>query len=445
MTGAATERERDASAAKTVAIIGAGIVGVSTAIWLQREGHRVVLIDRLGPAEGTSYGNAGVLASASIVPITGPGLTAKAPRMLLDPNQPLFLKWGYLPRLAPWLRTYLSHNNKADTARIAAALALIVTESVEEHEALAKGTGAERYIAPSDYVFAYRDRAHYEGDAFGWSLRRDHGFTWDEMEGEALRAYEPALGPAVGFITRMTGHGHIKDPGRYVKALAEHAVAQGARLVIGEASDIVRDSGRVTGVRVAGETVAADAVVLTAGVWSGPLATSLGLHVPLESERGYHVELYEPSIMPRAPTMVAASKFVATPMEGRLRLAGIVEFGGLHAPPSEAPFRLLVRAIRKAMPDLTWGREARWMGHRPAPANSIPVIGAIPGVDGAWCGFGHHHIGLTAGPRTGRLLSQQIAGRRPNVDMAVFDPARYAGRGGNGARQAAREPSASLA
>ncbi|MFV0514960.1 MAG: NAD(P)/FAD-dependent oxidoreductase [Jhaorihella sp.] len=410
---------------RRVAIIGAGIVGVSTAIWLQRDGHDVVLIDRAGPAEGASQGNGGVLAAASVVPVTVPGLFWKAPRMLLSRDQPLFLKWGYLPRLAPWLARYLAHANAADAARIAAALAPIVGDSLADHQALAEGTGAERRIVPSDYLFVYDDRAQYEGDAFGWGLRRANGFDWDELEGAAFHAYDPAFARELGFAVRLGGHGYIDDPGQYVRDLARHVERCGGRIVVAAAEDIVRENGRVAGVRAGGETIACDAAVIAAGAWSGPLAGKLGLKVPLESERGYHVELWEPSAMPRAPVMVVSGKFVATPMEGRLRLAGVVEFGGLGAAPSRAPFALLRRAIARAMPGLTWRDATEWMGHRPAPSDSIPLIGEIPGVAGAYAGFGHHHIGLTGGPNTGRLLAQLISGRKPNVDLGAYSPARF--------------------
>ena len=129
--------------------------------------------------------------------------------------------------------------------------------------------------------------------------------------------------------------------------------------------------------------------------------------------------------MPRAPVMVAAAKFVITPMEGRLRLAGIVEFGGLDAPPSKAPLQLLERQIQTAMPGLTWKDRTEWMGHRPSITDSLPMIGAVPGLDGAFVGFGHDHVGLTGGPRTGRLLAQLISGRRPNIDLAPYAPERF--------------------
>lgn len=410
---------------RPVVVIGAGIVGVSTALWLQRDGHDVVVIDKTGPAAGTSYGNGGVLASCSVVPVTVPGLIGKAPRMLLDPSQPLFLRWSYLPRLTPWLRRYLAHCNPRDVKRIADALAPIIGDSLADHQALSAGTGAEKWVVPSDYVFVYRDRAHFEGDAFGWAIRREHGFQWDELEGTAFHEYDPSFAPEFGFGVRLAGHGRISDPGRYVEDLAAHVVAQGGRLLKGEVDDFVIENGRVTGVRAGGETIACSAAVVTAGIWSKTLAKRLGIDVPMESERGYHIELVEPSRMPRSPVMITSGKFVATPMEGRLRLAGVVEFGGLDAPPRRQPFDLLMTNIRAAMPGLTWRDTREWMGHRPAPCDSIPVIGAAPDIEGAWLGFGHHHVGLTGGPKTGRLLAQLISGQRPNIDLAPYAPARF--------------------
>lgn len=410
---------------KTVAIVGAGIVGVATAVWLQRDGHDVILIDKAGPGEGASHGNGGVLASCSVVPVTTPGLLTKAPRMLLDPDQPLFLKWSYLPRLMPWLTRYLRHANADDTRRIAQALTPIIGDSLADHLALSEGTGAEKWVHPSDYLFVYNDRAHYEGDAFGWSVRRENGFDWEELEGAAFKAYDPAFSDSLGFATRLSDHGRISDPGRYVKDLASHVEARGGRVIRAEVQDVARENGRVTGVRAGGETIACDTVVIATGVWSKPLADKLGVSVPLEAERGYHLELWEPSVMPRSPVMIASGKFVATPMEGRLRLAGIVEFGGIEAPASRAPYALLKKNVLAALPGISWRKEVEWMGFRPAPSDSIPVIGEVPGVSGAYLGFGHHHVGLTGGPKTGRLLAQMIAGRSPNTDMSVYAPSRF--------------------
>ena len=411
--------------AKTVAVIGAGIVGVSTGLWLQRAGHEVILIDRAGPAEGTSYGNAGVLASSAVVPLTTPGLIGKAPGMLLDPGSPLFLRWSYLPRLLPWLARYLSHCHAGGAERIARALAPIIADSLEQHQALAEGTPAAKWIRPSDYLFVYASRAGYEADAFGWNLRRENGFAFEELEAEALHAYDPLLGPEASFGVRLPHHGIITDPGRYVKDLAAHLEAEGGRVSLAEVRDIHCKGGRVTGVETDKGAIACDAAVISAGAWSGPLARRLGLRVPMESERGYHVELYGTNQAPRAASSIVAGKFVATPMEGRVRLAGIVEFGGLEAPPSRKPFRVLLKHIKRAMPALTWTETREWMGHRPAPSDSIPLIGEVPGAKGAYLGFGHHHVGLTGGPKTGRILAGLISGQRPNFDLAPYRPERF--------------------
>jgi D-amino-acid dehydrogenase len=410
---------------KNVVIIGAGIVGVSTAIWLQRAGHSVTLIDKAGPAEGTSYGNGGVLASCAIVPVTGPGLLKKAPGMLLDRDQPLFMKWRYLPKLLPWLMKYLSHNNEADTRRIAAALYPIIGDSLEDHLALAKGTGGEKYITPSDYVYVYRDRSDFEKETLSWDIRRQHGFEWREIDQGELASITPGISPEFKFGVALPNHGMITDPGAYVKALAKHVVENGGQLILGMVKDIVLENGKAVGVIADGKTIPCDEVILATGVWSGPLMERLGVHVPLESERGYHMEFYNPSIKPSAPLMISSGKFVITPMEGRIRAAGVLEFGGLDLPASQAAFDLLKRAVKIALPDLKYDRVETWMGHRPAPSDSIPIIGALPDVPNVFAGFGHHHVGLTGGPKTGRLLSQLVSGKTPNMDMSVYAPNKH--------------------
>lgn len=411
---------------KTILIVGAGMVGISTALHLQRAGQRVILIDRQGPAAGTSYGNGGVLASSAIVPVPGPGLLAKAPKMLFSPDEPLFVKWRYIFKLMPWLVPYLGHANSADAAKNAAAMVQIIGDSLADHQALAKSTKAERYLIPSDYVYAYRDKAHFESEAFSWQLRRDNGFEWEISEGANVQQYEPLYGPAVGFIVRCPNHGRISDPAAYITALTNEFVAQGGDFRIATLTDIIRDEGEIIGVRASGETIACDKVVVTAGIWSKQIMAMLGLHIPLETERGYHMELWNPNAMPKIPTMVAASKFVITPMEGRLRLAGIVEFGGLKLEPSQAPLALLERSLRAAMPSLTWEKATTWMGHRPATTDSLPLIGELSGQGGVYAGFGHHHVGLTGGPKTGRLLAQIILGQTPNIDIKPYNANRYA-------------------
>lgn len=407
-----------------VVVIGAGIVGVSTAIWLRRLGSDVTLVDRGAPGQGTSHGNAGILAACAMVPVTGPGLLRKAPGMLLDKDQPLFLRWSYLPRLVPWLMKYLSHANDADTRRIALGLTPLVGDSPDQHMALTDGLTARRFVALSDYVYAYRDRALFEAESYSWDLRAKAGFVPRLIEGGAVREFEPSLGPDVTCLAVLSDHGHVRDPGGYVAALADDFIAMGGRVRRTDVQDVELSGDHITAVLTGDGPIACDRAVIAGGVWSGPLMDKLGLNIPIESERGYHIVYEEAENGPRIPIMVSSGKFVATPMDAGLRCAGIVEFGGLEAGPSQSPFALLRRHMRQTFPGLTHGREVEWMGHRPATVDSLPCIGEVRNT-GIFTAFGHQHIGLTAGPKTGRLLAGLMTGHPSNIDLTPYQPGRF--------------------
>ena len=408
-----------------IVIVGAGIIGVSTALNLQRLGRQVLLVDRNEPGEGTSFGNAGVLASSSITPVTHPKLPQQIPQMLLRPNSPLFVKWRSLVPMLPWLVRYLSHCTASETQRISVALHGLIGSSYSDHKALAAGTEAERFVKSSEYTFVYKDKAPFLSEATTWKIRHAHGHRWREMQEPELRSYDSALSQDFKFGVACLDHGFITDPGEYVKALAKSAAKHGAEIKRGTVEKIICENGQATGLRVDGETIPASDVVICSGAWSAKLVHPLGVKVPLQSERGYHLDLWSPNIMPQVPTMIAAGKFVATPMEGRLRFAGVLEFGGLNAPRSKAPLRLLERLGTAAFPGLSWQHKTEWMGHRPATSDSLPLLGSVPQAAGVWLGFGHHHIGLTAGAKTGLLLAQMVTGQTPNVDISPYAPARF--------------------
>lgn len=411
---------------RNVAVIGAGIVGVSSAIWLQRQGHRVVLIDRDGPAAGTSYGNAGVLAACSVVPVTVPGLVAKAPKMLFDADAPLFMKWGYAMKLLPWLRKYLKHCNPADVRRIASALTPILSDTLVQHQALAADTKAAEYIKPTDYLFVYDNREAYLAEQFVWDVRRENGFEWEELDFDELVKRDPGFNNgSAGFGVSVGQHGFITDPGRYVKTLAENFVAAGGELFVGNVEDLTASNGQVSRVETSNGAVECDTAILATGVWSEALSRKIGVNVPVEAERGYHVEFYNATQMPRYPSMIASGKFVATPMNGRLRCAGIVEFGGLKALASRKPLELLKRQVHAIFPDLSYQRTEEWLGHRPAPTDSIPLIGEFDRMGRVYAGFGHQHVGLTGGAKTGRILADLVTGIEPSIDMAPYRPDRF--------------------
>jgi D-amino-acid dehydrogenase len=405
-------------------VVGAGIVGVSTAIWLARAGHKVTLLDKSAPGEGTSHGNAGVLAACAMVPVTTPGLIPKAPKMLFSSEFPLFMRWSYLPKLAPWLYRYLSFANDKDTQRIAERLNYIVGDSVEQHQDLAGNTKADEWLVPSEYQFAYRSKADFEAEAYVWNLRREHGFIPELIDGSAVHEKEPALSSDIKLLAVMKDHGHIRSPGLYVKALAEVFQELGGVFQKASVKDIELVDDKVKSVVTEEDVIECDSVVLAMGVWSGPIATKLGINVPMESERGYHVIFKNPSQQVSCPTMITYGKFVATPMYDGMRCAGMVEFGGLDAGPSKAPIEFLMRNFKATFPDVTYSETEEWLGHRPAPTDSLPFVGQIRET-GIYTGFGHQHIGLTGGPKTGRVIASLITGEQDETEIEAFKPDRF--------------------
>ncbi|MDH3713974.1 MAG: FAD-dependent oxidoreductase [Gammaproteobacteria bacterium] len=407
-----------------VVVVGAGIVGVATAEWLRRDGHKVTLVDERPPGEGTSYGNAGILARGAVIPVPTPGILTKAPGMLLRKDGPLFLRWGYLPRLLPWLIQYLRSARRDRVETIASALAHLLTDTVDQHLALARGTPAERWICTDDYLYLYRSQADFDRDAFGWQLRGAHGVTIEPMQRAALEDLDPHLGPRYQFAVRMQQHGHIKDPGRYVKDLSDWFTAQGGHFLQHRVEDI-RPAESGVQIVCQGTTLDADRVVLASGVWTGELAKKIGHKTGIEAERGYHVEFVDAAPMPVLPYMLADRKLVLTPMDGRLRAAGLVEFGGVDAAPDKAPIRLLKAAARDTYPSLTFSECLEWMGSRPSTSDSLPLLGASPAHKTVYFACGHQHIGLTAGPKSGRIIADLIAGRTSNRDLSAFAVDRF--------------------
>ncbi|MEO9649557.1 MAG: FAD-binding oxidoreductase [Roseobacter sp.] len=424
--------DRDDSTAEPphIIVVGGGMVGIATAIWSQREGCRVTLIDKGAPKDRASYGNAGVLASASVLPVTMPGLIGKIPKMMVSGNEPVFVRWPYMPRLLPWALKYLRHATASEARRIATALQPIIGNSLQDHQSLADGTDAQRHITPCDFAVLYQDRAAFEGDALGWKIRRDLGFKWSEHDGPLRQSYDSVFAKDFGFLAALSEHGQITDPGAYMHDLRVFFERSGGTIVNDQVRDVLQQNGRATGVMTEKGAILGDRVAITAGAWSPLLVEKLGVKIPVEAESGYHLEFWDPSFLPRSPTLVPSKKLIFSPMKGRLRVAGAVEFGGLKNAGQDKVFALLKRSLMEVLPDFSFGKETRWFGHRPAPTDSVPVIDELRAVRGVFLGFGHQHVGLTGSARTGQIIAQLMVGKRPNIDLSPYGVTRFtAGQG----------------
>jgi D-amino-acid dehydrogenase len=418
-----------AGSAKRVGVIGAGMVGVCVASYLQRDGHSVFLLDPGTPGEGASFGNAGAFNASSVTPMATPGIIKKVPGWLRDPLGPLSLRWSYLPSVLPYLWRFVRAGTEEKVHAQARALRPLVGETLSALEPLVKDAGAERLVHQRGHLYVYRSAESLTKDGLGWTLRRENGVEVDEFDADELRQLEPALSRdyARGLLVRENGH--TSNPFGLVSALVENFVRHGGAVIRAKALGFRLDTGRLTAIRTDAGELAADMAVVAAGAWSKSLAASLGDRVPLETERGYHLMIRDPEVAPRIPTADADGKFVATPMDTGLRLAGTVELAGLAAPPDWRRARILLEQGRKMLPGLPAhhdeDRISVWMGHRPSMPDSLPVLGHARATRDVVYAFGHGHVGMTAAPMTGRLVADLIAGRKPSIDISPFNPARF--------------------
>jgi D-amino-acid dehydrogenase len=414
-----------------VAIIGAGAVGVISAIEALRDGHRVTLIDpgEPGGTQAASYGNAGWLSSHSVIPPAEPGIWKKIPKYLTDPLGPLAIRWSYLPQALPWLVQYLlSGWTEARVEKTARALRDLLKDAPALHRKLAEEAGVGDLIERNGLMHIFPSRATFDAD-LGWRIRKHVGIEWLELSADEVRQREPDLDPRYTFGVLVEEAGRCRDPGGYVEALARHAVASGAKVVSAGATGLRLAGDRLVAVLTETGAIACDAAVIAAGARSRQLTAFVGDRLPLETERGYHVMIEQPETGPRTSVMASDTKMVVNWMAGGLRAAGQVEIAGLKAEPNWKRADVLrdnllgmFPKLPKSIPD---ERIKTWFGHRPSMPDGRPCIGHARASRDIVYAFGHGHIGLVSSARTGRLVAQLLSGREPEIPLAPFAPTRF--------------------
>ncbi|MGE0751727.1 MAG: NAD(P)/FAD-dependent oxidoreductase [Variibacter sp.] len=411
--------------AKRVIVIGAGIVGVSCAAYLLRDGNDVCLVDREGPAAGASFGNAGALSPGSCIPLAMPGVLAKTPSWLLDRNGPLVVRPGYALRAAPWLLRFVMSARPSQVARASDALAALHRRVYEDYEPLIAAAGCRDLIRHSGTLTAFSSEAAYRRSESEFAMRRARGATIERIESHEMRQLEPALSDYYGFAAFQPGHGYAVDPALLVTRIFEWFTDNGGAVMRAGAARLVVEGGKTSLALDSGEVLPADAIIIAAGAWSAKLLRSAGVRVPLETQRGYHLTLTNPSMTLSHPISLSEEKVYLTPMRGGLRVAGTVEFAGLDAAPNWDRAYRLIEPVQRALPGLRYDEAKPWMGHRPCLPDSLPMIGPVRSLPGVLAAFGHGHNGMTGGPVTGRIVSDLVAGRAPPIDIAPYRPERF--------------------
>ena len=408
---------------KKIAIVGAGIVGISSGIYLAKRGCDVTLIDKDFKGKPASYGNASWLSSPSITPVLMPGMVKKIPKLLFSKDGPLFLRFPGFIKIIPFLLKYLTYANKNKVEHISKNLAYLLKDSVNEHKQLAEGTNATKWIEDSPFLFIYKNKNDFINDEYTWSLRKKHGFKLIEVEQEELRSLVPGLSSEYKFAIKIDNLGYISNSQNYLDDLLDGFKSLGGKLIqdevldISEKEDLVQVIGREKSVLV-------EDIIISSGVYSDKFAKKFGVKVPIQSERGYHLELYETDIKLKYPIMNGYLKLAITPRPTGIRFAGLVEFGSLNSNPNPKAFELLMRNANSMFPGIKFKTKQEWSGHRPSTVDSLPIIGSSSVNKKIHFGYGHHHIGLTGGPKTGKILSKTILRDNEKLDIESFNPSR---------------------
>jgi D-amino-acid dehydrogenase len=407
-------------------VLGAGIVGTSTALHLLRRGRSVVLVDRRGPGEETSYGNTGIIQREGVVPYPFPRDIALMAQYALNLRPEANLHWSALPKIAPWLYRYWRASTPAQLAAASQAARPLVERCILEHEALMGEAGILGMIRRTGYLRFHRSPEALEAEiAKDASDLKTYGVNFRPVSAQELAEIEPHLrGPKVGGVL-MPEPLSVADPGAVVKAYARLFEERGGRLVGGDARTIVQ-SGNGWQVRTVDGPIAAGAVVLALGPWSDDIFRPLGYRLPFGVKRGYHMH-FKPqgNATLNRPVIDVENGYALTPMVKGIRLTTGAEFALRDAPPSPVQLDRAEPLAREIFPLGERVDAEPWLGRRPCLPDMLPVIGRAPRHDGLWLNFGHHHLGFTLGPVTGRLLAEMMTGEAPFTDPAPYRPDRF--------------------
>ena len=417
------------SSLEKVVVIGAGIVGVCCALELQKRGVSTVLIDRQEPgAKGAaSFGNAGMLSSASLVPLPAPGMLKKVPGWLLNRDGPLAIRWSCLPTLLPWLIRFVRAGNDHHQRSAGAALAALHARTLELHARLARQAKVPELTVPVEHLQVHPSKKSLDDGFREWDLRRIHGIDFERIDRKTLAELEPDLSSHYTQAMRIRGQGRTTDPGRLVHALARRFVDIGGRFVHAEVRAIENDPGRIRRVLIgAGDrSVPGDGFVLSAGIFSRRIGLSVGLSIPLESENGYHITCPDPGVRVSHTVMDGEYKLVANPMDPGLRFAGMAELSGADSPDNPRRIAVIARLAKRMYPNLSLEGCRSWRGRRPSTPDGLPVIGPSPRHENLWLAFGHGHTGMIAGPMTGQIIAGMITGSALDIDVSPFQARRF--------------------
>lgn len=408
-------------------VLGAGMVGISAAIHLLKRGRSVALVDRRGPAEETSYGNGGLIQREGVVPYMFPREWKLILQHALQRGTDSHYHLSALPQIAPYLFRYWAASSPERKAQSTRSLARLVEHCLTEHEILMQAAGVTGMMRRTGYIRGYRSAAKLEAArAEDEAVRREFGVTAVPLDAKALSELEPHLRNNFAGGIHMTDPVSVADPGALGRAYADLFTKLGGKLIEGEAKSLEQTNDGTWRVATRSGWLEGKDAVVALGPWSDDITRPLGLHIPLGWKRGYHMHYAaEGNATLIRPVIDAEYGFCITPMMKGIRLTTGAEFALRDAPSTPVQLDRVEPVARALFPLGARVDDQPWLGRRPCLPDMLPVIGPVPGKKGLWLNFGHHHLGFTLGPVSGRLLAEMMTGEAPIVDPVPYRADRF--------------------
>jgi D-amino-acid dehydrogenase len=412
--------------AKTDAIVlGAGIVGASVALQLTKRGVAVALLDRRGPGEETSYGNAGVIGGGGVFPAAFPNRFVDLIRILFHRAPEVNYHLGFLPQIAPWLLAFRAASKPQRLIEHARLMRPLMAQALAEHEMLMRESNAERYLRKDGWISVYHTDRAFAALAPELELASQWGVIGRALDAGAVRELEPSLEPVFRHALHWSTGGTVSNPLAVTRAYAARFMALGGVVLEGDARSL-HHAGAGWRLETAQGPVDAQDVVVALGPWAPDVLEPLGIRLPLAVKRGYHRH-FRPAANARLtrPVVDRERGYVLAPMDQGIRLTTGVELADRDAAPTPAQLDRVMPLANRLFPLGEPVEVEPWLGRRPCFPDSRPVIGRAPGQPGLWLCYGHGHLGLTLGPASGRLVAEMMTAATPFVDPAPFSPDRF--------------------
>lgn len=409
-----------------VAVVGAGIVGLATALKLRRDGYRVTVYDPYEPGSQTSSGNAAIIMTSQALPYADPAIWRKLPSLMNKKDGPLVIRKSHLPKMVPWMWSFSKSNGRKQREKSGEALAPMTSSAFDRWTELVGSHDASRHFRQSGLLYVFKTRKAFRAAKNEAEIRHRFGVSYEVIEAEELRQMEPELSDGLAGGILYPDAAQCFDPRKLSDAVSGMFRTSGGevrKLAVRQIRPV--DRSRVEVLTEDGGSEYND-VILAAGISSPALLKPLGVKPKLASERGYHLMLREPEISLSRPIVDGQARFAITPLEGGIRLAGTSEFAHPDAEPDWDRADRLFDQTRDILPNINGEDTAsRWCAPRDSTPDGLPCVGRLKKHRNILCAFGHGHMGLTLAAVTAQLVSDQLGKREPSVAIEPLSPDRF--------------------